>query len=235
MSLLTVCQDAAVELGIATPAAILTSTDPNAVLLHRLAKAEAYELARRHDWQAMTFANAWTTTATVVQDGALPADYDRLVYDAQVWDRSRNQRLMGPTTSNQWMVLKSGVTAGVHGAWRILGGKLQIYPAPDAGLTYELEYVSKAWAVSDEGVARETFEFEADEDTTAFPEYLIKTGMIWRYRKAKGFDYSEEMSTHERQVELACSRDRGIGAQRKAPKGASSTLTMPTWPGRIEV
>lgn len=233
MSLLSVCQDAAVELGLGEPNAIIGSQDANAKILLRLARSEAHELARRHDWQGMTFSHSFTSSAQELQTNGLPSDYDRMIYDVQVWDRTRNQRLTGPTNSNQWMLLKSGVTAGVHGAWRLLGGKFHIYPVPPADITYEFEYVSKAWAVTETGELRQSFSFEADDDTTVFPDALLKTGIIWRYRKSKGFDYSEEMSTHERWVELACSRDRGVVATRKAAKGATSSLAMPTWPGRV--
>ena len=35
-------------------------------------------------------------------------------------------------------------------------------------------------------------------------------GLTWRWLRSKGMDYAEDMSTYEREVERAASRDRGL-------------------------
>ena len=51
MTLLTLIQDAAVELGFAEPSSVFTSTDPLVQLLRVIASKEGRELARRFDSQ----------------------------------------------------------------------------------------------------------------------------------------------------------------------------------------
>jgi len=34
-------------------------------------------------------------------------------------------------------------------------------------------------------------------------------GLVWRFRKARGFDYAEEFNTFEKEVEQAIMRDGG--------------------------
>lgn len=228
MSLLTICQDAARRCSIAAPAAIVGSLDPNAPLLFSLANEEGDELARRHDWQVLIVQHTWSTTATEVQAAALPADYDRLVYGSQIWDMSISQKLTGPVGATAWLELKSVPGAGVTGWWRIVGGKLNIFPAPAAGRTHALEYVSSNWAQS----AAPQAQFLADSDSARIPERLIALGVAWRWKRAKGFDYAEEMATYERELERACSRDRGIGVVRPAPRRNEDVIAA-TWPGQI--
>jgi hypothetical protein len=209
MSLLTICQGAASSLSLPAITAVVGDGTENSVLLLTLAKREGRELARRHDWQNLVVAHTWTTTATVPQTLALPSDYDHLVPDVEIWNRTSNTRLVGPTESNVWQRLQSGITGSVTGWWRIIGNVLQVYPAPAAGLTFALDYVSKNYCETSGGTDQS--EWAADSDLGRVPEHLIELGLVWRWLRAKGMDYAEEMATYEREVEKASARDRGMG------------------------
>ena len=232
MTCLSLVQDAAVLLGLPPPATI-ASTDSTARLLFRLANLEGRELMRRHDWQALTVERTFTSLATVEQTGAVPSDYDRLVYAADIWDRSRNLKFAGPTPSRVWQDLQTNLTGGIVGWWRLLGGELNIFPAQPAGNTLAFEYISKNWAVSSGGTAKEAF--TEDTDTALLREDLMMMGVMWRYGAVtKAFDYAENLATYEREVEKATSRDRGTGVI-YPPPSESTMPPVPTWPGTITV
>jgi hypothetical protein len=228
MSLLTICQGAAAALSLPVPASIVGNIEPNAVILLILAKQEGRQLARRHDWQNITVAHTWTTTATVAQSLALPSDYDHLVPDVEIWNRSSNTLLRGPTPSNIWMRLQSGISGGVTGWWRIIGNVLQVYPAPAASLTFALDYVSKNYCESSGGTDQS--DWAADGDLGRVPEHLIELGVMWRWLRAKGMDYAEELATYEREVEKASARDRGTTV---AVVSNSGDITAPFWDGTV--
>src|SRR5262245_21629113 len=166
------------RLGLPPPATI-AGTDTTSRLLFSLANQEGGELMRRHDWQALTVERTFTSLATVAQTGAIPADYDRLVYNAEVWDRSRHLKFAGPTPSRVWQDLQTNLTGGIVGWWRLLGGELNIFPAQPAGNTLAFEYISRNWALSSGSVARAAF--QEDTDTARIPEHLITLGIMWRY------------------------------------------------------
>jgi hypothetical protein len=232
MTCLSLIQDAAVRLGLEPPAAAAASDDRTARLLFRLANQELRELARRHDWQVLTVERTFTSLA-VEQTGMLPSDYDRLVYAADIWDRSRNLKFAGPTPSRVWQDLQTNLTGGIVGWWRILGGELNIFPAQEAGNTLAFEYITKNRAVSSAAVAREVFEEDTDE--ALLDEDLIADGVVWRFgASTKSFDYAEALATYERNLEKACSRDRGTGVI-YPPPSESSMPPVPTWPGSITV
>lgn len=231
MSLLTLIQEVAGSLNLPVPTSVVGNTAPDAILFLNLAKREGHELARRHDWQALIVEHTWTTVATVAQSLALPSAYDHLTPDVEIWNRTNNARLAGPTPSNNWVYLNnSGVTGGVSGWWRIIAGVLNIYPAPTAGKTYALEYVSKNWCESSGGTDQATW--AADSDVGLISERLMALGVTWRWLRAKDMDYAEEMATYEREVEKSASRDRGLGVM-VVGKSRDDDPPQPGWSGTI--
>jgi hypothetical protein len=209
MSLLSLIREAATSISQPPPVSIVTNNTSAAALLWlTLARREGRELARRHDWQALVVRHSFAAVAAEAQPDALPAGYDHLVPDAEIWNRTSNVRYIGPAASNEWMQLHSGITGGPTAWWRIIGGQLNIYPAPTAGNTIELEYVSRNWCTSAAAVEQNTW--LADSDLGRISEELMALGVTWRWLKSKGMDYAEDMATYDREVERACSRDRGI-------------------------
>lgn len=234
MSLLTIVQDAAVIIGLQQPSAVIASTDLATKKLLRFANQAGRELSKYHDWQTLIVEQAYTSIATEEQTNALPStDYGRMVYNPEIWDRTSNLRLAGPTPQRYWALLKSGIgTGGVTGYWRILGNELRILPVMTAGHTLGFEYISKRWAESAGGTAQETF--LNDSDTARVPEDLITLEIIWRFRQSRGFaQYAEDLSTCEREKEKAAAADRGTGRIRTERNDYNPQ--MPTWNGTVTV
>lgn len=234
MSLLSIVQDAASQLGLRQPSLVVGSTDLTAQILFRFANQAGKELMRYHDWQALRIEALVTATASVVQTGALPsADFDRLLYNPEVWNRTDNLRYAGPTPQRTWQQLQAGVTGGITGWWRILGNELNIYPAPTAGKVIAFEYVSKRWARSSGGTAQS--KFMADTDTTVLDEDLLTLEMVWRFRQSRGFaQYAEDLATCEREKEKAASRDRGTGRIRPESTRDVDGPPYPSWDGILD-
>lgn len=230
MTLLTIIEDAASQLGLKQPDAVVGSTDLTAQALLRFANQEGKELARYHDWQALTKTQEFASLNAVAQTGAIPDDYDRLALNVEIWDRTRNQRFTGPTSQRVWQQMQSGITGGICGWWRLLGGELNIFPAPPDGNTIAFEYISKEWCTSSEGTPQTRF--LDDTDKPLLSEDLITLGVVWRFQQSKGFaQYAESLETYEREKEKIAARDRGTGVIR--PDRSSSVPPEPFWNGRV--
>lgn len=230
MTLLRIIQKVAPRIGLRKPAAVVGSTDLTAQMLLELANEEGDELSRFHNWQALIVEQTFETLAQVEQTGALPADYDRLPHNVEIWNRTLNLRYTGPTPQRTWLQLQQGVSAGVVGWWRLLGGHLHIYPAPVADHELAFEYISKSWCRSAAGAPQS--EFLADGDICLLPEHLMVLGLRWRWKSARSLPYAEDMETYERAKEVAASRDRGTGRIRPST-GPVNELADPTWNGTI--
>jgi len=220
-------EGAAVLCGLPNPTTIIGSSDPNVPILLRLANQEGRELARRHDWQALLVDYTVATLGAELQT-ALPSDFDHLTSDAEIWNRSTNQMYNFPTDAKTWGRVKGfGITSGSPGWARLLGGALYITPAPTAAQTIAFPYQSTEW------ISGKTA-FTADTDVPLIPARLITLGIIWRWRSNKGFDYAEALSTYEREVERATSRDRGLKVLRPgAPKYDPVMNSEWSWPGTV--
>jgi hypothetical protein len=230
MTLLSVIQDVASDLGLKQPSAVFGSTDLTAQILLRFAQKGARELVTYHDWQALTVQKTFTTLNQVVQTNSLPAaDYDRMAYNPEVWNRSLHLKYVGPTPQRTWQRLQAGVGFGIIGYWRILAGQLNIFPAPSAGQTLAYEYISKQHCTSAAGAPQSLF--MADTDLFLLPEDLLKLEITWRFRASRGFAaYAEDLSTCEREKEKAASQDRGTGRIRVENNSGPG---VPTWSGTI--
>jgi hypothetical protein len=231
-TLLAMVQGIAGSLSLPVPSSLVGNADAASVLWLNLAKREGRELARRHDWQALIVQKTFTSTATVVQSSALGTDYDHMVPDVEIWDQTNHQVLVGPTSSVNWVRLQSSaVTGSIAGWWRILGGALNVYPAPTAGHTFALDYISKNWCQSSGGTAQSTW--AADTDTPLIPDHLIELGITWRWLRVKSMHYAEEMATYERELEKAASRDRGMRVLYVSKSRDDDYPPQPGWTGTV--
>ena len=61
-------------------------------------------------------------------------------------------------------------------------------------------------ALAADGVTVKT-QFSADTDTYQIDDDLLILGLIWRYRRAKGLDYSEEKRTYDDALARKLARD----------------------------
>ena len=216
MSLLTIVQDVSGRLSLPQPSRVVGSTDKQVIQLLALANEEGRSLAGRHPWQALTQEQTFTTEASPAQGAAVPQDLDRFV-PGSFFNRSTRRPMTGPITPRQWQWIQAQpVYSTACLAFRERTGQFLIAPTPPAGETIAYEYVSTNWARSSGGTAQAAF--LADSDTALLDEELIGLGLRWRFLRAKGLDYSEEMASYERELEQAVARDGGSTALTITPR-----------------
>ena len=230
MSLLTCVQGAADRLGIVRPSSVIGSSDQQVRQLLGLAQQEGKELARRHPWQSITLEKTITATATETQTGAIPADFDRMV-NGSFFNRTKNRRVEGPMNVQQWQNYKASVTTVLFDAFRIRGNAMLLAPTPTASDSYAYEYLSLYWCTTAAGSTPTQSEWTADDDVGILNEELMTLGLVWRFLKAKGLDYSEPFRSYEMQVGLAMSRDGGkpLSVSFAGPSYMKEP-PRPTWP-----
>ena len=216
MSLLSIIHDVSGRLSLPIPSVVAGSSDKQVVQLLALANEEGRSLAGRHPWQALVEEQTFTTTASPAQGAALPADLDRFIPNS-FFNRSTRRPMTGPITPRQWQwILAQPALSTACLAFRERTGQFLIAPTPPAGETIAYEYISTHWARSSGGAAQAAF--LADGDVALLDEELIGLGLRWRFLRAKGLDYSEEMSSYERELEQAVARDGGSTALTLAPQ-----------------
>lgn len=204
MSLLTIIQDVCDRLSLQRPSAVISSTDQVVRTLLGLAQQEGKEMARRATWQALTTEKTFTSVAAELQPSTIPTDFDYYLPDT-FFNRTSRRKVEGPLTAEEWQRTKATLVVRVNPCFRLQGGNLYITPVPSAGDTFAYEYLSKNWCQSNASVGQSAW--AADSDTALIDEELHKLGIIWRFKKSKGFDYGEDFASYERSLTQAMVRD----------------------------
>jgi len=211
MSLLTIVQNAANEIGFTAPSSVVGSTDETAVRMLRSAN-RAGKILSKKDWPELVKEHTFTTVASTAQY-ALPTDFRAPVLQT-AWNRTLSEEMF-PISSRQWQAEKSGnVTVALNNRFRFFGtantaiGKLfTIHPTPSAAEDMVYEYYSENWVISG-GTEYDTW--QADSDTTVFDEDLVELAVIWRFLKSLGQPYQEEKTEYDHQLSIAMAGSQSL-------------------------
>lgn len=212
MSLLTLCQNVARQVGLAVPATVAGNDDETVAAILAFAQREGRTLSRLHDWVVLQKEHVFTTVAGTATY-ALPSDFRSLV-TRTAWNRSGGRRLGGPTTPIHWQARRSsGTTRDVNDLrYRIvpesLMSKFTLDPVPTSAETLAFEYVSTVWCKSAGGVGQTAW--AADSDEALIEENLIELGVIARVLNRLGLPYAEERAEYEAELLRARARDGGM-------------------------
>lgn len=213
MSFLTVIQNAAKRLGVNSPSAAYTSTDPQIIQLVAFAQQEGVELMEGYDWQALTTETTFVATATAAQSGAIPSDFNRFVPET-FFNRTRKRPVFGPISAQDWQFTQAVTTSTITENFRVRGDTIYITPTPTADDTYAYEYISNKWCESAGGTAQALW--AADTDVGILSEEVMTLGIVWRSLRGSGFDYAEPFRTYEMAKMRAQGRD---GSKRRINMG----------------
>lgn len=212
MTLLSICQDVATDVGVAKPTVIVGNADETATRLLSAAQAALKSLGKAHNWLVLNTEYTFSTVASQA-DYSLPSDFSRLE-NYTLWDRTNFERLRGPLTPQDWQKYKSSILADTVTTWkkfriRNVSGttKFSIHPTPDAVESLVFEYVSKNFCESSGGTGQT--KWQADADVGVVDEDLIFLGTRWRFMNRLGIPYDEEKDEYERELDKAWARDGG--------------------------
>ncbi len=210
MSLLTIIQNVCAEINIDIPSQIMVSTDPKVTQLRILCQRAGYDLARDYDWSTLRVARSFPCTGAVPEPSEPPSDWERFMDNSVIWNNSRLWQLNGPVDPMVWQRNLVINTNPVPQIWRMINGNLAIYPNV-SGETVSYEYVSNAWIAVNGGTTYSDT-WANDTDTARIPEVLIELSLIWRWKRAKGLDYAQEMDNFGRAKESSIGSDRAATA-----------------------
>lgn len=211
MSLLTVAQAVAEEIGLPAPDTMVGATDDTVKQILRMINRTGKKLAKKN-WSVLQNEHTFSLVAgTAYYD--LPSDYDRMIVET-AWDRTTYWSLRGQLTPREWQIRKSGLVATVSTRlnFRIKPltrvNKFYVDPTPTSTDSLVFEYISSKW-VRDAGNANGKTAYALDDDVALISEELLELGAIWRMLDRKGFAYAEAKDEYDREVDNAYAEDGG--------------------------
>lgn len=195
MSVLTVVQDAMELCGFAQPTIVYNSTDAITRNFMALLRVEGDELSKYHGWRTLKVRAALVGTGSdTVFD--LPIDFAKFAPGQVFWMQDGLWQPLKQASDEEMLALQSDSVSILRPVWRLYGDQIEFYPAIDLDQQINCEYRSEYWAISDDLTTRKP-RFTADSDRFLVPEPVLKLGLVWRFKHAKGFDYAEDFRTYQ--------------------------------------
>lgn len=226
MTVATIVTDATERISVALGGTtVFSNSGETAKQMRALANQEGMELMRRGSWEQLTTEKTFNALAQESQTGAIPADFDHMLNET-FYNRTRKRQVVGPLSPTEWQAQKSILATVLYDSYRIRGSAILMIPVPTLNDIYAYEYISKNWCASSVGVPKARF--SADTDVALLDEELITLGVIWRFLRAKGFDYAEAFRTYELQVSQALARS---GSKRTINFAQRTDYGRPRYPG----
>lgn len=195
MTCLTLVQTVCSRLGFQRPGAVVTSPDLQVQQLLALANEEGQSLAEATNWQALRKEATFTTVAAQ-QQGTLAtiAPGSKFIVNDTIWNRSLRMPVFGPLSPQIWQQNAAMFYQGPWNQYRIFDDAINFIPTPPAGQQCAFEYVTKYWTVSGADT------FQSDTDAPLLDEQVMILGTIWRFKQAKGLDFTSDLTKYQRQV-----------------------------------
>lgn len=204
MNILQIVQAATLSIDVDRPQVLFTSTDRTALELIDTANTAALQILDEYDWQRLI------RTATITGDGVLtafplPDDYSRMVKDASLvgpnWRFYPAQQMQD---FNHWLELMDYPVATWEQRWMVFGGNLNIMPIMPLNTPLSYGYISTS-IVGGPDLST----FTTDDDTFVLDDELLRLGIIWNWKKSKGYDFSAELAQYQQRMEMQRFRDVG--------------------------
>jgi hypothetical protein len=199
-SILEICQEVADACAVQRPSNLFNKSNQHDTIFLALAKNELDSLMRYGDWQDLT---KEATILTVKNKTIYPLD--NIVSDFYsilnntIYVKDGNDKVIGAVTPQQWAKEKYFDINNGDIKFKIQNNCIKFITAPEPNLRIVFMYRSNATCVD-----AETFEdkptITKNTDIPVFDKYLVKLGMIWRWQKRSGFDYSEEFNEYQKEL-----------------------------------
>ena len=200
MSLITATNEVADLVSLDRFSSVAGSGGDDAKTMLAIAQQAGEEIAHRVDWNKLVKqANISAVPYTLPEDYHRPVPGSLIVTALGVFVRP-------VTNSGEWSVLaRVGSTQPYY--YRTEGTIDVVPTSAAAGAT--LNYVSGNFVAKVSGTDY-TGTFASDDDTPVFTEDLLVKNMVWRWKRQKGLDYTDDLSEFEAILASEIKADRGI-------------------------
>lgn len=199
MSLQSICSAVLSEVGWPTLTAYSTSSDPTAKQIVALANKELVTLSEQYDWPQLDIEYTFDTVAAQATYD-LPTNFRKMI-GGSVYNADEYYRLRGSVNVETWNRHKYGLLGSIaHQRYRLRydaadGGEyIELAETPTTAETLVMVYQTNEYARTSEN--DDNPKYEADTDVAKIPESIVQAGVAWRFRRAKGLDFSAELAEY---------------------------------------
>lgn len=143
------------------------------------------------DWEFCRRSAQWTASNATLDQGSIrsraPDSGPGLrIVPKTFWSQTQRLRVEGPVSEAQWASFLTDFAS----PWkhcRLAEGKIWIFPAPSVGEVYLFQYLSNHWIVDASGNSKDFI--DNDTDVPLFPVSLMKSGLMFYWKRMKELPY----------------------------------------------
>jgi len=220
-TILEICQEAADMAATQRPTDLFADDSMNDQIWLSVAKTELDSLMRYGDWQELTKGIAIYTSEgqSVYPLASIAPDFYSLLQNT-IYVRDRQEKVIGAITPEQWAAEKC-FKVGDDVKFKIQKDRIVFLNKPEAWRIF-LTYRS-ANIVLDNKTMEEKTVLTKNNDVPIFDEHIVKLGVLWRWLKRSGLDYTEEFNEYQRELK----KRFGVGlATQNIPLGGGTFEDM---------
>lgn len=226
MTLLSIARTVLAETGWPVASIIATNNDATAQQVFALANTALERLSEDYSWPQLEV--EYTIPLVAGTDTYFwPADF-RVLSPAPLYDASEYYALKGSMPIADWNIRKYGALANLlprsYRLVYVLGVpafKLDSVPSTSGALV--ATYQSGQYARN--GMGGGVANYTSDSDVAKIPEKYVELGLKWRFRRAKGLDFSVELAEYNSTVAAQFAKHVGNG---EIPIGGSRVNSVLT-------
>lgn len=210
MNILDIAKEAADICAVQRPTNLINSTVQNDQLFASVVSSTLSSLMRHADWQAITRDTSFQThegqTDYLLEN--IASDFHSLVNDT-LYIEEDLRFVIGAISEQLWAREKQFHVPEIDLLFKIQNNKIKFLKDP-GNLTLHMTYKSNAVcynALTEEPKAQIT----ANTDIPVFDPYLVKLGIVWRWLKRSGLDYTEEYNEYQRELSKSYAETKSAG------------------------
>ena len=165
-----------------------------------------------------------------------PADF-RMVEPDALFSTDEYYRLRGSTQYQYWQLYKYGKLGNLNRKrfrqiYADTGPAFEVTPTPIGAEPITSLYYSNFYARDADG--NDIPRYAQDTDVSRIPEDLIRLGVRWRFREAKGLDFSAALSEYntvvaQRFAQFTATGETSVGSRRPNDYDGLTPGYVPDW------
>lgn len=201
-NMLQICQEVADLAATKRPENLFDENSQHEAIFLSVAKSALDSLMRYADWQELTKEGVLRTAgnkSSYLIHSIVPDFYSLLNNTVYVKDGS--EKVIGAITPEQWMRDKYFDAIGSDIKFKFQNGMIKFLQTPPNGIKIVFQYRSSNIVWDAASGYEEKSQLTKNTDVPIFDEYLVKLGIIWRWLKRNGMDYTEEFNEYQKELE----------------------------------
>lgn len=200
-SILEICQEVADLAATKRPQDLFSSASQQDAIFLSTAKSALDSLLRYGDWQELTKEGVLRTSGKrekYLMDEVCPDFFS--ILNNTIYVKDNNEKLIGAITPQEWMREKYFNETSSDTKFIIQNGMIKFLTPPQDGIKIVFQYRSNITCLDAQNGYMEKSIINKNTDVPIFDEYLVKLGILWRWLKRNGMDYSEEYNEYEKEL-----------------------------------